>query len=58
MRNLEASPGEGVVLSPEAEGKSSPGAGVGWGARERASPGAGAEASPGAGTEATPGAET
>ena len=62
MRNLEASPGEGVVLPPEPEGKSHPGAGDGLGARERASPGAGEkaspeEASPGAGEGASSGAE-
>ena len=42
---MEASPGEGVVLPPEAEGKSSPGSG-------EASPRAGAQTSPEVGEEA------
>ena len=42
---MEASPGEGVVLPPEAEGKSPPGSG-------EASPRAGAQTSPEVGEEA------
>ena len=42
---MEASPGEGVVLPPEAEGKSPPGSG-------EASPKAGAQTSPEVGEEA------
>ena len=58
MRNLEASPGEGVGFSPEVEDSSPPGAGEGSEEGDEAPPEAGEEASPGiaVGEEAFPGA--